>query len=516
MTFAQQQLDRACRKIPVINSVIRRYGDISLRDYLEKLRVRAEMSFPCAADFYTVVQEKAASLWGKSAAGKIVQDLRHCPFILTSNHLGVEYFAQSFQSMLMLSLPSFADPSGSAGSVPVFSFGNIPLNNLTYPRGLLIYHTEDIKHMPVRLPLFPNRYKRCIAGRGKPFDLPMIQRAQKMLGKMLHQKMIPPKTVGAVKEILQKNYCAEAVLMQSSYSRQSSLVNRAMWKEFFADPLKVPELAYFEIENIAGRLLEYDLKNPQSLAYNVMFAPKLRENVLGELEGIKGCWKRKELLHRMSAPLSNQGHPKQSGTVFFWGTDKKGRRIPLFPEDDGKYQNLRGKDDQGRIRTFPYSPLSLLEGIRTKRLLPSLFTCFLLLSFARGIACIGGYFQAAYLPAMQQGLLRAIKKTGGYHDVIPLLSKVPTDLYLSGMLAGMSRRGNSGLIPAGPAEIIAGGKIRPPHINKMLSLTVRDAHIAGLFETLPDILSPEEFPADWKQTLASDCFCLLAEKTAVI
>ena len=47
---------------------------------------------------------------------------------------------------------------------------------------------------------------------------------------------------------------------------------------------------------------------------------------------------------------------------------------------------------RGEVFELAYTPASICEALKENRVLPSLFTCFLTLSFARGMVCPGGYF----------------------------------------------------------------------------------------------------------------------------
>jgi hypothetical protein len=83
------------------------------------------------------------------------------------------------------------------------------------------------------------------------------------------------------------------------------------------------------------------------------------------------------------------------------------------------------------------------------------------------------------------------------------------------MQAVMVRADNDALIPAGPGEIISGGGLSEEEIEKILSLTVREAHIASLLETVPDVTSPPPESANWKTSLARDCHRLLENRIVI-
>lgn len=514
-TLAEHYLDIACQNLPTVNRIIRKYGNVSLFTYLKKFVWKAEPSYQQRNDLYEVIQRYATPLLGKSLAQRTVLDLERAPVILTSNHLGVEYFSQSIQSSIIFSLNTITENT-SVTTVPVFSFGNIPLNNLTYPRGVLLYNVNQGKSnsMPVKLPIFPDRFKRRIASVVSGFDQKMIRRAEARVNKMAHDEQISRRLADTMHKILQKDYSDRSVLDLPNYSQQAVLLNDRIWKQLFSEADTSPDLIYLEIEKIACMLLEYDLSNPESLAWRVMFDPILSKYILEELDGVKGCWEQKKLALRVGHSDKQSNSFKSCGTVFFWGIDDYGRRIPFFLRTDSlNNEVLQGIDDRGNVRELSYTPETIRYELHENRLIPSLFTCFLTLSFARGLICVGGYFQGEYLPVIQRGVFNALQKTG-YDDIAQLVARVPTDGYLSGILAIMSKNGD-GLLPAGPTEIIAGRGISKSDVQQMLSLTVREAHIAGLFETVPDVVPRKLRPDDWKKQLAIDCYELLKGRVVV-
>jgi hypothetical protein len=512
--LAEQYLETASEKLPVVKRAIREYGELSLLEYLRNFALKPVPAYQQRADLADAISRYGIPLFGESVTRQVIHDLDAYPVILTSNHLGVEYFSQSLQSSLMLSLNSVAG-NLSALTVPVFSFGNVPLNNLTYPRGALLHHTnsDEASDMPLKLPVFPDRFKRQIASVAQGFDRGMVRRAKARLDKMVRKGHIPRAIADAMHTVFEEDYCADSVLGLSSYSEQSVVLNRRIWNRLFSECVAVPELAYFEIEKIAAILLEKDLLNPESLAYGIVFDPVLRKHVLEKLDRMKGCWDMKNLSLRPGKTRRKMSG--NYGTVLFWGIDDFGRRIPLYLEIGDADAVFLGTDDNGKIRKLDCKPHTLIAALRENRIIPSLFTCFLTLSFARGLICIGGYFQGEYLPVMQQGLICALQETEGYGDAAHRVAQVPADAYLSGMLAVMSETEDKCLVPAGPAEIIAGRGLTIEDIQQMSSLTVRDAHIAGLFETAPDAVPPKSRPVNWKKQLAADCFQLLKGKIAV-
>ena len=116
---------------------------------------------------------------------------------------------------------------------------------------------------------------------------------------------------------------------------------------------------------------------------------------------------------------------------------------------------------------------------------------------------------------MQKGVVRALKETPRYETVASLVEKVNTASYLSGMQTVMALIDKGALIPAGPIEIMAGGGLQIEELVQLESLTVKDAHVASLFETLPDVAPHETKTDGWKAALAGECYQMLKEKIVI-
>ncbi|MBD3308926.1 hypothetical protein GF339_21110, partial [candidate division KSB3 bacterium] len=289
-SLAESYLEIACDNLPVVNQALRDYGTTSLSAYLPTLLSDAYPSYQPRDDLLTVVYQYAASLLGSPIASRAVEDLARHPVVLT-NHHGVDYFSQSVQGSLLFALPRLCG-SLRATTVPVFSCGIVPLRSLTYPRGLLIYQGNDhtIERLPRRLPLFSKQFRTKMVSAVPAFDTRMVNKAEKRSHRMMKTGQIASRLAPTFQTIFQEDYRAEPVTTLPSYSDQSVVVNARMWRRLFAELSNVPELVYLEQENIVAALLEADVANPRSLAWGVLFDPKLRESILEALDGLPGCW----------------------------------------------------------------------------------------------------------------------------------------------------------------------------------------------------------------------------------
>ena len=517
---AEEYLDLVCENLPVVNRAVCQYGDTCLIDYLKTLNLLADASHQQRKDLIDTVRGYVSPLLGDSVGGRAAHDLNSYPIVLTANHHGVEYFSQTFQARLLFSLNAIKGAT-SASTVPIFSFGSVALNNPTFPRGLLLYgvQPDSLNEIPVKLPVFPGRLKRLMVNTAPSFDQTMVGKAQVEVDRFVHDKKISLESARVLHKVLREDYCAKSVLKLSTYSQQAVVLNNRLWKRLFSGLKTVPDLIFLEIEKIVSDLLKADLVNSNSLAWHVMFEPTVREKLLDNLDTARGCWDRGKLAQRLSlsgAVDARNKPPNNCGTIFYWGVDPAGKRIPLSLESSPSGAKiLCGIDDGGNTWEVSYTPQAIIDGLNENRLMPSSFTCFLVISFARGTTCIGGYFQGDYLETMKTGVLAALQSTPGYDDVAALVERVPTDRYLDSMLTVMALVGEGYLVPAGPVEIIAGGGITPDDVENMLSLTLREAHLADMFETVLDAVPKARLQPDWKTHLARGNYQFLSGKVVV-
>ncbi|MGV7224044.1 MAG: hypothetical protein ACQ9MH_21290 [Nitrospinales bacterium] len=520
LSTAEAYLEVTCQSSPIINHTIDEYGDVALKDYLKVLQPNRHDSYQERDDLIGIVYRYTKEILGDAIASRTARDLSENPIVLTANHHGIDYFSHSFQGSLLCSMAKKLQ-ANSLNTVPVFSCANIPLDNATYPQGMLFYlvKAEQLKDVPKKLPVFPNRLRRQLVSSAPSFDKDMINRAKKHLTKMVGDGQISSVLKDTTDTILSEDYCSPYVMDQASYSKQAVLVNNLIWKRLFRNENQRTEVVPLELEKIVGKILQFDLKNRNSLIWKIMFDPTLRKTVLDELDGSGACWNIGRLKKRMHMSQLNDSDKRKvngCGTVFFWGINDAGRRVPLhLVSSGGKNAIFIGIDDHNNSWELAYTPEAILTALNEGRLLPSLLTCFTVLTFARGVKCIGSYFQAEYLPNMQKGLVNALRQVPEYDEIASYVEKVDANFYLSGMLAVMTLLEDDMLVPAGPLEIISKGGITADDIEKILSIKVRDAHFASLLETLPDFVPSMLKTTDWKYRLTKDSLRLLEGKVVI-
>lgn len=501
---------------PVIDRTLRDYGDVSIRDYGRELLKPPSPSIQPTGDFIRIAREMTCELLGKETAEMLATDLEKNPVVLTANHHGVDYFAQSVQGSLIFALLQ-REQTGVGKTALVLSCGNIPLDNITYPQGMLIYDIKGggLSCAPRKMPIFSNKLRRQIVCVSASYTDEMIKRATKTATNLEKKKMISPKVLQCLRDLLTDDYGDPVIKGMPDYSRQATLLNHRIWKRLHVDHRRVPRLICLELEKVSSRLIISDLLCSRSLISLVLFDRNLRTHVFEALDGHRACWKHSPAVAQSEGTLPETTVP-QWGTHFFWGISENGRKFSLaVTRGEGDTEVMRGVDNKGRRVEFPFNPDSLASLIRMNRLIPSVFTCFLVLSFARGVNCLGGYYQADYLPRMQTGFVQALKHASADRDMAETIERVPTGGYLSGMQTIMTPWEKECLIPAGPVEIIAENSLTELETQKILAMSVKDAHLASLFETIPDIAHRKITSTGWKHSLAMNCFESLSDRIVV-
>jgi hypothetical protein len=467
--------------------ILNTYGWWPLRDYIKLFSENQVPPLQAREDLIGIAAAYAERLLGPQAAAALAAKLSATPVILTANHHGVDYMPMYVQGSLIYALASIPPPGEDApGAVfPVFAYGSVSLNNATHPRGILLARKQaekpaadpDQQRHSVRVNIFPDSQKHTMVSAAPPFTREMVQRALKQVAELHAQDIISPLECAILQSLLGEEYLSEDVLAQAGYSDQAVLLNHRIWQRFFAPELRseMPSMVYLEMEKIVAEVLCRDLASPDSLAYQILFDPALREALFTALDGQHGCWERASLHTALGAGIDREtrrGLLQKGGTEFFWGVDGRGRRVHLMLEDKGETR-LRGVDDQGQAWECAYTPDGLSHALRAGRLLPALFLTFLEVSFARGFRCFGGPWQTTYLPIMQAGLVNALNATGR-HDTAEICGAVRTANYVAGMVVAVARY-PADMSAAGPVEILAGGGLSRADLERIANMRVEDA-----------------------------------------
>ena len=504
--FARAQLAAALERVPAARHALAESGDLPLAGYVRRLAQVSPVAAQPAGDLVALVSARTAALLGPAAGARAAATLEAFPAVLTANHHGVDSFAQSLQGTLALALGARRACGAEAAAV-VLACAAVPLNNLTFPRGLLGYAAgaRSGVRLPVKIPVFPDRYKRDMVCRCAPFDADMLARARARVDRLAGDGSLHAASAAAARNILDEDYGDPAVLALHDYSSQATVVNARVWRRLFREPDTMPALACLALEDIAAALLARDLADPRSLAHAVLLDAPVRDAVVTSLDGAPACWDRTALSRRAARRDPEPGHPAgHAGSVLFWGLDAAGRRVPLDLVTDGAAARLAGVTDAGQPFEVALDAESLGDALKAGRILPTLFTSYLCIAMARNVSCLGGYYQADYLPRMQRAVVCALGRDAGREAFAVAAANAPTTGYLSGLQAVMHRDGADRLLPAGPLEIAGAGGLDAGQLERMERMSVMDAHLGSTVDTVQDVARELVVDDGWHLDIAAD------------
>jgi hypothetical protein len=503
-TFSEHLLELAASASPLVRRSLRDAPDACLADVVRSLGTPPAGAVQPSDDLWEVIGDHAAAHYGTELARTVVEEARADPLVPTSNHFGVDTFADSVQGTMLLALRPRPD-GGRRRTVLVLGCGSVSLDNLTYPMGLRLYDPRggDLRGLPQRLAVLPNRARRAAVAAAGPIDARMVARARSRLRKLHAAGEVTAFCERSAGRVLDEEFADPATLALPTYGDQGMRVNARLWERMLAPSHEPARLVQLQLESVTAALLASDLHDPASLVHRLFFDPVVCESVLVGLDRKRACWNLASLRLRLHDPVG--GRRRRGGTVFFWGLTEAGRRIPLALERDGDDRRLAGIDEQGRRWEWPFSADGLVAGLLDGTLLPALFTCFTVLGFARGLVCVGGYYQVDYLPVMQSGVVKALLAGPDAGDgTADAVARVPTTVCLAGMQGVVRVLDDGAVIPAGPVEIVGAGGLGDADLARLGSVTVREAHLAAFAEMFRHVAPYERVPDDWVRRLATE------------
>lgn len=313
-----------CIKSPSLDKAIKVFGNNSIKDFILNTKTNILTDCSKSEDLRKIVFDYVEPLLGSEIALQTIDALDIQRTVLTANHHGVDYFAQSAQGTMLFTI-MLKEKNANQRAIPVIACANISLNNLTYPRGILLYGLKknNINKIPYKIPLFPDKDKTKTVCNLNPIKKENIQIAIKNVSNLFKSNMISSTMYKTVIEVLENDYLSELVLSQKSYSDQAVIINYNLWKKIFRENLSDINVVYLSLEDIALKLIEKDLYKVGSLLHIILFDTEVREKIISGLYQSKACWDKCIFDCEENYYLEK----KYSGTHFFWGSRQKRKKI---------------------------------------------------------------------------------------------------------------------------------------------------------------------------------------------
>ena len=453
-----------------------------------------------ADDYLETLYAAAALKSGLRVAAATVHDQRRRPLILTANHHGIDTFADSVQATMLTALAEQrADPSLS--TVVVLAASTISLDNPTLPGGFRLYGAETASFdSAVRaLRLFPSSGRNVMVMKASSYQKIQVERIEARVLELKNAGEISTYSALVAMHFIEDILKDPLILGAQLFIEQARLVNERLWADAFIAGTPTVTLVYLSLEEIGAKLAAQDLVRSDTILARLLFTPRNLRALTNELNDVPGCWSLSGMRAQRGAPANPA---LKTGTMFFWGVSNSGRRIPLYMNDDVDSASLFGFDEYGDLISVRLSQAELCDALIGGRLVPSLLTCMIALALERGVTCVGGYYQAAYLPRMRRGVAHVLSQDGGgAEDVEAFLAMHFEPNCVSGLQPVVRVDGDERLCTAGPLDLSFAGGVGVSALNSCLDVPVRLATEVALMELVPDIVPRGEVPSGWSRRL---------------
>ena len=348
-----------------------------------------------------LIVEEAGRILSKEISSEALENqITHCPIISYADHHGLLNYKLLYNSNILYSeiIKELQLPF-----VVVFSTGNIPLINASYPRGFYFkrqkfnFFRKKQNNTPVFL--LEDKLK---AGRKEGIESFILNYSNEVLN-------------AEEKKFLACLFfdCLEIERTAQDYeqfSDQLTFLNFKLWKYYFDKSIRdaVPNIVYLQANRLISTILMDELKKTDSLISSIILNPEARDVFLRNFYGIQCCW------------------GDNTGSHLFWGITEKKRLIRLCV--DNSSNSLVGNDFCLELKREP-----IIEALLAKNIVHTSFFDLLIMTFLEGYMTLGGFNQIDYLPQMQQAYLKSLREIGR-EDLLDQFTAAVTDGLICGMI----------------------------------------------------------------------------------
>lgn len=452
----REQLTLLSQKYPAISDILRRQGDVSLRDYLRNCCHRSLPGILPEQDLLNEIQEYLVPFFGEQTAKKAVETIGRYRCLSTANHHHPAFEYMTVQDTILYD--EWLRLQGADGNViPFLAASNVNLTNTVYPRGMVVYDCT-LPEGRLRLPLYHWKLKRPCVAALEGISPEMIRKTMDRLGQEICDGAISSSMADILENICREILLSDQVQRLKTLREQTTVINAMLSQRYFTD--RVPQYVWIPLETLTARLLIKDLQKKDGFLYQILFCREIRTQMIRNLDGISGCW------------TSNTG-----GTHFFWGVDRRAILFPLWLHEGDDGLMLTGRNSLKEDVTVPFTLQALTEGLENRTLLPGLFLCFLEIYFLRDFTVFGGYYQPTYLGNMRDGIVRTLRERKIFEKEANIIEAKVNYMTL-GLIYLLRDHGN-GVFPVSTAELLE-QPISTQEIEERLRISVEESLLLSL------------------------------------
>ncbi|MCR5686808.1 MAG: hypothetical protein K6G58_02090 [Lachnospiraceae bacterium] len=420
-------------------------------------------------DLISFCEDYLAERLGADAAERASAVLQK-GILYTANHLGGLYSAQSFQGDLIYARLLGKLFGGAAPSVPMMSFGLVPINSSTYARGLIAYsRTDGAEHIP----LLPKMPTNAAASLSDAFTSAMARSTKDKALANVRSYLVKKQ----IRSVMESLYQSPQVLGCRRFADQVIYLGEGLYDRLYGVILQ-GKFWHMEAETVFAGLFEKDFGDHGSLVYHIL-SDEAAITALNEATDDEG---------------------RKLSSLLFRGCASDRKCFGINLDADG---HLRGRDISGGcldidIRSDGGSALT--DAVKARKVMPHVYLSWFMSSYVRGFSWYGGILQSQYLRGWRRSTCEMLRDAG-YADAVGPRGDFDDSGYLSGPIYMLFDTGD-GAVNAGPFEMMA----KPPApeaFDRLFGETdMKSAHEMGCFEFYNDITDADEKGDNWYERIA--------------
>lgn len=420
---------------PILGDIMKKHGGKLLSEYAKDfMDVNPAPGLDeRKPELIALVQELVSGRLGADVGAGVAKQLRKLALVSTADHHATIDHPFWVNANIISGIEPYLSPDPDVRYLIVFSFASISVNNASgYSRGILFNNGLADHPTLVRLPILPDKLKMSVVYGTRMFTRDDILRAEEHLKKKEEENNIEKGLSSRVIRFLEETFATAPILGSSQLCSQITRINFDFWRKIFhskngAEPAaRPPDLIYLDIETLVTQLyLRQHLSDSSSLLHRMLFDPAWQQHVRTQFDGLPGGFS------------SAEG----KGTYFFWGIDAKGHRVALKLWDTA----LRSSDGSLSV---PWTPDGIAEGLKTKKIFPSMLLCYVTVSLFYGMKCLGGFCQVHDLTVIKQAWIKLMETLGEIAEATAVVPVQTKELGGDGMVLAYLRTASGGMIPA--------------------------------------------------------------------
>ena len=396
----QRLKEAVLSKRPVLKEILEKHGYKNLFQYAQDY---IAVNLPPAIkerqdEFLGTLKQEISRLLGDEVAESVAEQLRSYYFVSTADHHGPFTSPFFLSGNLLMSAPYKVLKDPKLQNVIALACANVSLNNSSFPRGLLFHSFANGKTQTHRLSFLPSNDHSSTVYNYRPYSEKDIKKIKSLLAEKVGAGLVKKTEQDQLNKLIDEIYGKPEVLAAKNYSDQVTITNFELWKRYFAKckhKHTPPNLIYLEQESLVVRLLIDHHLYRDTVVQRILFNPSYFEPIKKYFENIMGAFCREH----------------NYGTYFFWYIpEKNDRRIQMWIEGNKLVVEGGGYE-------LDLTPEAIQKALEEKKIMPSMLTIFLVLSFYYGLKCLGGFSQVNYLTEMKNAYIKMNADLGNYRSI---------------------------------------------------------------------------------------------------